>query len=78
MKTFNVLLRSVGDVRDFVALASVQSFDLTVGNDRLRVNGKSFLRLFCLDLNSPQQVRMDCTEEEFRRFYNAAERFRID
>ena len=76
-KTFDVILSSVGDVRDFVALASVQPFQLTVGNDRQRVNGKSFMQIFCLDLRLPQQVQMDCTEEEFRRFYDAAERFRI-
>ena len=77
MKMFEVNLRSVGDVRDFVALASVQPFELTVGNDRRSVNGKSFLQIFCLELRKPQQVKMDCTEEEFQRFYDAVERFRI-
>lgn len=76
MKEFEVTLRSVGDVRDFVALASVQPFDVTVGNDRQSVNGKSFMQMFCLDLSTPQQVKADCSDEEFRVWYDAAERFR--
>ena len=75
MKIFDIILRSVIDVKDFVALASVQPFDLTLGDDRHRVNGKSFMQIFCLDLSSPQQVPVDCTEEEFRRFYTAVERY---
>ena len=76
MKEFFVTLRSVGDVKDFVALASVQPFEVTVGYYRQRVNGKSFMQMFCLDLSVPQQVLVDCTDEEFCGFYDAAERFR--
>jgi len=78
MKEFLVTLRSVGSVKDFVALASVQPFDVTVGNDRQRVNGKSFMQMFCLDLSAPQQVCVDCSDEEFRAFYTAAECFRTE
>lgn len=76
MKIFDVILRSVGDVQDFVTLACGQPFELTVGNDRHSVNGKSFMQIFCLDLSEPQQVKMDCTEEEFRSFFDAAAPFR--
>ena len=78
MKEFFVTLRSVGNVKDFVALASVQPFDVTVGNDRQRVNGKSFMQMFCLDLSVPQQVRADCSDDEFSGFYQAAECFRTE
>lgn len=77
MKNFDVNLRSVTQVQEFVTLACAQPFELTVGNDRHSVNGKSFMQIFCLDLSTPQQVRMDCTEEEFHRFFDAAEPFRI-
>lgn len=77
MKNFDVNLRSVTQVQEFVTLACAQPFELTVGNDRHSVNGKSFMQIFCLDLSTPQQVRMDCTEEEFCRFFDAAEPFRI-
>ena len=76
MKQFDVNLRSVGDVKDFVTLACAQPFEMTVGNERHSVNGKSFMQLFSLDLSAPQQVRMDCTDDDFSRFYQATNRFR--
>ena len=78
MKEFDVILRSVGDVISFVDLASVQPFEVTVGNDRLGVNAKSFMQMFCLDLSTPQQVKMDCSDDEFQVFFDAAERFRTE
>lgn len=77
MHSFFVSIHTVQEVQDFVALASVQPFDITVGNDSQSVNGKSLMGYFCLDPFRPMQVRMVCTEEEFQRFYDAAERFRV-
>ena len=76
MKEFYVTLRSVGDVKDFVALANIQPFEVTVGNEWHRVDGKSFMQMFCLNLSVPQQVCMDCSDDEFCRFYDAVEHFR--
>ena len=78
MKQFDVVLRSVGDVQDFVTLACAQPFIVTVGNDRHSVNGKSFMQIFSLDLSSPQQVRMDCSDDDYCRFYQATARFRTE
>ena len=76
MKMFEINLRSVEQVQSFVTLACAQNFEMTVGTERHRVNGKSFMQLFSLDLRQTQQVMMDCSEEEFERFYNAAGSFR--
>ena len=76
MKIFEVSLRSVEDVQDFVSLACGQPFELTVGDYRNYVNAKSFMQIFCLNLSGRLEVRMDCTEEEFWRFFEAAEHFR--
>ena len=76
MKMFEINLRCVEDVQDFVALACTQEFELTVGTERHRVNGKSFMQLFSLDLRQCQQVMMDCSQEDFDRFYASAARFR--
>ena len=75
MKQFDIVLRSFKDVQEFVELASVQPFRIVVGNDRTRVNAKSFMGMFSLDYDLPVQVRADCTEEEYARFKNAAQRF---
>ena len=75
MKQFDICLRSFQDVQDFVELATVQPFRILVGNDRSRVNAKSFMGMFSLDLTTPVQVRADCTDEECAGFKLAAARF---
>lgn len=75
MKQFDVLLSTFEDVQDFVAIATTQPFRIVVGNDRTRVNAKSFMGLFSLDLSAPVQVRAECSDEECAGFKLAASRF---
>ena len=75
MKQFDIELHSFADVHDFVGVATVQPFRILVGNDRTRVNAKSFMGMFSLDFSEPIQVRADCTEDECLRFRQAAARF---
>ena len=75
MKQFDVVLHSFEDVQDFVEIATVQPFRVLVGNDRTRVNAKSFMGMFSLDYSEPVQVRADCTVEECARFKQAVARF---
>ena len=77
MKEFTINIRSFEDVQEFVSLATVQPFRVLVGNDRYRVSGKSFMGMFSLDCTEPLQVRMDCTDEEFEAFRQAAQRFLV-
>jgi hypothetical protein len=75
LKQFDIELHSFSDVHDFVDVATVQPFRILVGNDRTRVNAKSFMGMFSLDFSEPVQVRADCTEEQCFRFQQAAARF---
>ena len=75
MKQFDIVLRSFQDVHDFVEMSTVQPFRILVGNDRTRVNAKSFMGMFSLHLDLPVQVRADCTEEECAKFKAKAARF---
>ena len=75
MKQFDICLQTFEDVQDFVELATVQPFRILVGNDRIRVNAKSFMGMLSLDLATPVQVRADCSEEECTGFKLAAARF---
>ena len=72
---FQVRLTCVQDVLDFVTLATSRPFPITVGDRRHRVNGKSFMEMFCLDFSVPITARMDCSQEEFQRFRADAARF---
>lgn len=75
MKTFDIILRSVADVRDFVTLASGLPFEVTVGTARRSINAKSFMQFFCLELGGALEVKMDCTDEQYRSFYEEARQF---
>ena len=68
MRQFDIVVRTVRQVQDFVALAMVQPFEVLVGNDKQQVNGKSFMGMFTLDHGRPLQVSVRCSEEEFGRF----------
>jgi len=77
MKEFEIQLRSVWDVQDFVDLATTRSFDVLVCDGHHRVNGKSFMEMFCLNLSRELIAASDCSEEEFRQFLEEAARFLI-
>jgi len=73
MKEFEIRIKSVQDVLSFVDLATSRPFPVLVGNDTHRVNGKSFMEMFCLNFSRPLTASMDCTEEEYQQFLRDAE-----
>ena len=68
MRQFEIHVRTFRQVKDFVALAMVQPFEVLVGNEKQMVNGKSFMGMFTLDYRRPLWVRVTCTDEEFGKF----------
>lgn len=77
MHQFHIHIRSLGQVKDFVALAMVQPFEVLVGNEKQQINGKSFIGMFSLDYNRPVCVSVRCSEEEFSRFRRDAAQFLV-
>ena len=75
MQEFQVRLQSVLDVQEFVSLATARPFSVTIQDENNKVNGKSFMEMFCLDFSVPITARMDCSQEEFQRFRADAARF---
>ena len=76
MWEFNIAIRSFAEVRDFVSLAMVQTFPVTLGSDNRQVNAKNFIGLISLDFSRPLTVRANCSREEFEAFSACAARFR--
>ena len=66
--SFQVFLRSYEQIKTFVALASQQSFDIRVCNDRQSINGKDFMGMCTLDYSRPLKVQADCTGDEAVEF----------
>ena len=73
MKEFEIRITSLQDVVTFVNLATQRPFDVLVGNDFHKVNGKSFMEMFCLNFSRPLKASMICTEEEYQQFLLDAE-----
>ena len=75
MREFDIILRSLQQVQDFVALAMVQPFEVLVGNDRQNINGKDLMGMFSLDYSHPVRVQVCCSQEQFSHFRSSAEAF---
>ena len=71
------MIRSFREIQAFVTLAMNQPFEVQVGNDRQRINGKDFMGMASLDYRFPLQVRVKCGQEEYDRFRAQANRFVI-
>ena len=77
MREFQVRLQSVQDVQEFVSLSTARGFPVIIRDANNKVNGKSFMEMFCLDRCGPLRVDADCSEEELAAFCGDVERFLI-
>ncbi len=73
MKTFNISLKSITDVKDFVNVVNRYDFDVDLTSGRYVVDAKSIMGIFSLDLSSPIKVDVhtdDCGNfcEEIKKF----------
>ena len=73
MKTFNLLLSSINDVKDFVNIVSKYDFEVDLASGRYVVDAKSIMGIFSLDLSKPIKAEIhndDCDEfvEKLRPF----------
>lgn len=73
MKSFNISLKSINDVKDFVNLVNRYDFDVDLSSGRYVVDAKSIMGIFSLDLSKPIKVEVhvdDCGSfcEEIKPF----------
>ena len=67
---------SLGDVQEFVGLATLQPYTVQVQDNERTVNAKSFMEMFTLDLSAPLFVTVSGDENE-AHFAHAAKKFII-
>ena len=75
MQEFEIRLRSVQDVQEFVSLTVTRNFPITVRDEFNKIKADSFMELFCLDFSQPLRVVCDCSEEEMSQLKAALHRF---
>ncbi len=78
MREFEIRLRSVQEVQDFVDLATTKPFTVLVCDDYHRVNGKSFMEMFCLNFSNCLRVQCEGYDWEYEQFLRDAQRFLVN
>ncbi|NSW91835.1 MAG: HPr family phosphocarrier protein [Firmicutes bacterium] len=73
MKSFNIMLKSINDVKDFVNIVNKYDFDIDLSSGRYVVDAKSIMGIFSLDLSKPIKVEAhtdDCDVfcEEIKKY----------
>ncbi len=68
MRQFQIVIRTLKQIQDFVELASLQPFEVMVVNERQKINGKDLMGMFCLDYSQPVDVEVICSLEEYSSF----------
>ncbi|NJD04213.1 MAG: HPr family phosphocarrier protein [Ruminiclostridium sp.] len=62
MKAFNIMLKSINDVKDFVNIVNKYDFDVDLTSGRYVVDAKSIMGIFSLDLSKPIRVEVHVDE----------------
>ncbi|MBO5930519.1 MAG: HPr family phosphocarrier protein [Clostridia bacterium] len=68
MKTFNILLNSINDIKAFVNIVNKYSFDVDLTSGRYVVDAKSIMGIFSLDLSKPIKVDIHSESAEADAF----------
>lgn len=63
MKTFNILLSSINDIKAFVNIVNKYEFDVDLTSGRYVVDAKSIMGIFSLDLSKPIKVDVHADDE---------------
>ena len=61
--TMRVLLPAGDKVSSFVRIANEYPFPIALNQGRHRMNGKSLVGIFSMDLSKPLTVHAECSEE---------------
>jgi len=73
MKTFNIQLKTIDDVKDFVNIVNKYDFDVDLSTGRYVVDAKSIMGIFSLDLSKP--IKVDVYSDDCDAFYDEVKRF---
>lgn len=76
MRTFNLLLSSINDVKDFVNIVSRYDFDVDLTSGRYVVDAKSIMGIFSLDLSKP--IKVEVQSDDCDEFIDSLKRFIVD
>ena len=76
MKTCNIMLNTINDVKAFVNTVSKYDFDVDLISGRYAIDAKSIMGIFSLDLSKP--IRLEAHSEDNEKFFDEIKPFIID
>ena len=76
MKSVNIMLNSINDVKDFVALVCTCDFDIDLTSGRYVVDAKSIMGIFSLDLSKPIKLEAH-TDDDSDPFFNQLKKYEV-
>lgn len=76
MKTFNIMLKSINDVKDFVNIVNKYDFDVDLSSGRYIVDAKSIMGIFSLDLSKP--IKVEAHSDDVEEFMKEVKPFIVD
>lgn len=75
MKTFNIALKTINDVKDFVNIVNKYDFDVDLSTGRYVVDAKSIMGIFSLDLS--KSIKVDVHADDCDAFYEEIKNFLV-
>lgn len=76
MQVFNILLKSINDVKEFVSIVSKYDFDVDLTSGRYVVDAKSIMGIFSLNLSKEIKVEAHCDNND--KFMDEIQRFIVE
>lgn len=73
MKTVQILLNTINDVKNFVSVVSKYEFDVDLISGRYAIDAKSIMGIFSLDLSKP--ITLEAHTEDGEAFLKEIEPF---
>lgn len=73
MKSVNVLLGTINDVKEFVNIVTKYDFDVDLVSGRYAVDAKSIMGIFSLDLAKP--IKVDVHAQDAGEFLASIQKF---
>lgn len=76
MKTFNLSLNCINDVKEFVSIVTKYDFDIDLTSGRYVVDAKSIMGIFSLDLSKP--IKAEVHSDDCGKFAEEVKKFIVD
>ena len=76
MRTCNIMLNTINDVKAFVNTVSKYDFDVDLISGRYAIDAKSIMGIFSLDLSKP--IRLEAHSEDNEKFFDEIKPVIID